>query len=1413
MDDIWESEEEGSAEEEEDASDVESSACEQEAPKHDSISSQVVAPPAAAEQGQVELEKSSRGRIRKRRLIPTDAKDQHVKKRRKTEPANNSEQTMPQKLVGSSVPDTKALPVPIRLTQFTGAQNSLLNLNLLNKHGIQLRFQSPASVATSQMGQSTSLNLSAENATLLAQLSTQQVHSSKSPSGKTGQVLPAQGQQIIKALLSSGRASQNPASNTPSKLPYQCMTVTPSGSQPLNVVPTKGSLTSTPQQVVRSSSGPAYVVLPNANAVRQVSPVKVVRGAKTPGVSTLNLSEGNNPMAAAGPRFFQYNSLSELPPGLIQHILKTQDSRIKGQNKVVPAANTTMLEASTAEKNTLLMNLIKAGVLPVSATLPQCNLSQTQTSSKTTPKHVADSTGVCVDSSSDTTETSAMVKSPTSSQVASISELTKTGQVNPELLSRLSASCESGGLTTVQFSPQRAPKYASNVTVKTLLESRAAATQQGHDVTAALAEAEASPVESNMQITSKYNVTIKPTAPVAMATAVKSPKIAMVNVAKGNPDAGERKALHPVVLPDGAPKVVTLPVTVAQQLLQPQLLLSAISQPGGKNAPVGGLPQLCLQLRPAASAAVAHQVSAPGVAVPQLQFQLQAATTTQPGQLVKPGRTTMQRVIPVTVAEATKQVLTVLNSGATSGSSMQLQQAAFQKGGQLGGSAGNVSSGHQPISSTAAILPSTVSPQTSPVTGEQPVTCVQHLAVTSSSSKLQKTASHPGTPAPPSVGTPRGTAPQQVMVLPQGVVLTPQLLQQLATVRGQQPGSLVLQYGKGGTTQLVRAPVAAASPRGVASGSSVQKMRGSVSPGRSTRASASPVKIRVPVNNTSRTKTHVIRLPLPTSTAQTPTVHMLRAPGLFAVSNNSANQAQMNTLTTPTLRAPGLVAVPHADSAVAGKIVSTSSLSMALASGPRFSAQPAKLNMSNSGPSLSLAVTRSVGVNVNRSISSENTSRQVAPPVSVGCDHTVSSHIINMLGQVATRSGVSDERVVSSQQLLARTSGLSVVMAPFTAESTATLNSCNTKVSHCALVESNSATTLPTAQPTNRPHSNISTQQPFILTPSPMATTVMQTVATSNKPRHVHVQQMSPVKAMVPSSVGQSGTIVRLIRMQSPVKKGKLATRPHLQQHSVARLPGTTCATQVHHTGSGVQSPSKLVLYNVGGQLVTAQGIPVSLPISLPPGMTTARVTVAGPVRLPCVGDDHTTVLKTQTMLASGGSVRSSAKGESASLVLPEQQQSTVLITPGESPVTPPRSLASGSGLVYVSKGQQLEAGCSGENPLRLQSVMQHRDAASPVSFGKSQATPKKPDHVDVSNNRTVKGAACAATDCDCGDASRKEHRVSTSAAGGMVGDATDLPSSGETGLGLLSQAAALQQAFSTTGTPSDDGSSLQTSS
>ena len=1444
MEDIWESEEEASGEEEEeeeeeDASDAASSVCEPEPSKQDSVSTQVVAPPV--EESQVEVEKSSRGRIRKRRLVGDDAKEALAKKRKKLDTGgNNPEHGTPQKTTNA-----KGSPVPVRLTQFTGAQNSLLNLNLLNKHGVQLRFQGPSSAA----GQTT---LSAESASLLAQLSGQPANNSgKSPGGTattTTEILPGQGQQVIKALLSSSAGART--ANTPPKfMPYQFMTVTPTGSQPLNVVTTKGGLTSTQAHAVRSSSGPAIIVLPNASGVRQVSPVKVVKGVKTPAVS---VSDGSTPMVAAGPRFFHYNSLSELPPGIIQHILKTQDSRIKGQSKVVPAASAAATDVSTADKNALLLNLIKAGVLPATASLPQCNLSQTHAASDTTPTSAADSAvGVGVETSSDTKEMLANVGYPSKLSPArspAAAELTKTGQVNPELLARLSGSCEGAALTAVHFSPQRAPKYASNVTVKTLLESRAAATQRGQDgvkdITAALAEVEAKQTEGNVPVSSQYNVTAKPAAPIVMANATQPPKT----------DGGSSNP------PDGATKVVTLPVTVAQQLLQPQLLLSAISQSGVKNPSVGAMPQLCLQVRPSSLAAVGHQTPTPGGPLQQLRFQLQAATTSQAPQMAKTVRTPVQGVTPTGVSEAvaTKQVLTVLNSGCPE------QQAAGQTSGQPGVCAVSVSSGQQPIPvatsvghplsgqfwtravtsgqpvtstgnsqylrTTSDAVQPTVSTgqqqfaplQASPLTTSLSPVCVvnitsghqsgstasaqpsvttaaQHFGSVSLANILtavqspvvgaakphaspvagqQKvtTASPLGVLAPPRAAAPRGAAPQQVMVLPQGVVLTPQLLQQLTNVRGQQPGSLVLQYGKGGTAQLVRAPGPAASPHACvrAMAPVTQTIRSTTAP-----VPSSPVKIRVPVSSSSRTQTHVIRLP-----TQPPNVHLLRAPGLVAVTNSSVGHTQTHVMTTPTLRAPGLVAVPQPGGVVPGRSVCPNQL--APASGPRvgvaLSAQQPRANVSiSNSPSLVAARGQKVLASaiVDRSVSNENT---------LGTSGLVVSHdsaaVVSVPRQVATPSG---EQVIHSQQhLLARTSGLTVATssstvatthqhtadtgaAQHTQEGTAIMNTC-------ATVKSN---TTPTAQPTHRTylsHSSVGAQQPFTLTASSGAATV----ATDRSPRHVYVQQSSPVKTVVPTS----GTIVRLIRMQSPVKKGNVTARPHPQQHGVARLSGTGKTQVLQVASAGVQSPTKLVLYNVGGQLVTAQGIPVSLPVGLVPGVATARV----PVAASGVARDGTTVNKPQMLLATGprSAVVTPSKGLSA-----KHQQSTVIHLQAASPVVIPRNRPTGSGPLPVPAASRGDGQQSAP-------VAPHGDQTR----GGNSEEPKRLDHVHVSNNRTSKGAVCAAAD----DADGKEVCVTT---GGIVGDATGLPSSG---LGLLSQAAALQQAFNTAASTSDGDGSFQTS-
>ena len=1463
MEDIWESEEEASEEEEEegDSSDDAPPIREQQTTKRDSVSPQVVARAVAVEESRVELEKSSRGRIRKRRINPNDVDTSHTKKRKKTEPVT------PQKPACSSVSETNASPASIGLSPFTGSQNSILNLNLLNKHGIQLRFHSPPSAATSQVAQPTLSNLTSENATLLAQLA---AASSSSPSATTPQVLPASGQHVIKALLSSGSQRTNPAMMAqPKVMPQQYMTVTSSASQPLNIAATNPSSSSAPQH------RPSYIVLPNANPIRQVSPVKMVKVPKSHGVSIANLTDGNTTLAtASGPRFFHYNSLSELPPGLIQHILKTQDSRIKGQSKIVPAGNATAMEASTSDENALLLNLIKAGVLPAPATLPQGNMSShVQTPSNTTSRPASDSAAhVSVDSSQDTKGSSDIVSSPvklsSSSPVTLTTDFTKTGQVNPELLARLSASRESGAIATVNFSPQRAPKYASNVTVKALLETRAATTPRGpvKDITAALAEAEAAPINS-MPKTLTYNVAVKPPETVVAKSSQRSKGDATDGIPNISSIGGQNQnTSHPIVLPDGAPKIMTLPVTVSQQFLQPQLFLGALPQSNTKSAPQGGLPQLCLQLRPA-GADVAHQVAAPAAPVPQLRFQFEASQPAPSMRLTKPN---VQMATASTIAEPaiSKQML-------HSSYSNPLQQTTVQMSSNFA-SAISVPNAQQPlsISSNAIMRPSGISLQANHANPGAYIGSSQHLGLMSSavqptttimrqqtaplqttrlttaatcavnlasghrvaltrnsvpvqstmapqqlgsaslanvftgvqasdigdtgassqlhaSQRMITTASLPGMLAPQ-----RPSTPQQVMVLPQGVVLTPQLLQQIAAVRGQLPGPMVLQYGKDGSAQVVRAPVpAASSGRVVAASSSAPMLHKSHSSAGqlANMAATTQAKLHAPRQTTPQ----LICLP------PTPSVQVPRAPGVVT---SGITQTQPGRLTMPTLRAPGLVAVPQSSMPIPRN---PSPLSMFVSSGTplRFSAQPAKLNVSISPPSVGQGIASGQGsVGISQSLSNKSASGHVAAHVGASLEQAAFGRMSSHSGQ---RIGISSDPIIPS---LSRTSGLPVAAAsPRAAESShdltmpanlpgyvihtadVTLNNLTAQVSqHDNVPAVRNRATSPDTQWTNQlTHSKFTTLQPFVLTR-----------AAASRP---FVQQVSPAKAVVPPSVNQPGTVVRLIRMPSPVKKGNSTTKHHAQQKNATRLPFVADATKA------VQSPAKLVLYNVGGQLVTAQGVPVSLPISLPHGITTTRMSIPGPVRQLCVGGENASFHKPQMLLSTegGSGIVRPPKGQPhpVTTIRHVQQQSNV-VKLSESSVTHSRSHASRSDPVSIE--QHIS---SDQTQVHLRHVTAAHGAPSsvpnsPMRSGNSNVTSKTMAHTHVSSKGTLKDSTC--------DADRQENRVSEATGGmvgGMVGGATGLPSCGETGLGLLSQAAALQQAFNSTDVPLDESSSLPSSS
>ena len=275
-----------------------------------------------------------------------------------------------------------------------------------------------------------------------------------------------------------------------------------------------------PSSVQHSPNKPVDPKLLQQLLLQQQGKITVGPAAVTvPQVTAITTSTSNS----TRPPFYQYNNIAKLPANIVQQLMKTtspqQIIRVRPPITVAAIASSTQSSTKTTiaggnASGTALTNLIQAGLMPQAPKVTtfvastQSNASVPQTNVNTdaqavTVQNVSKATNILKmsvenvfsanqsnnmsDDASDTTGHIVTVSvSPSGAITSSAKSSHEVKRISPELLSKLEAHGVSTGkqsniaamiqanpgLFKSLGSPPR-QKYASNVTVKSLLEKRA----------------------------------------------------------------------------------------------------------------------------------------------------------------------------------------------------------------------------------------------------------------------------------------------------------------------------------------------------------------------------------------------------------------------------------------------------------------------------------------------------------------------------------------------------------------------------------------------------------------------------------------------------------------------------------------------------------------------------------------------------------------------------------------------------------------------------------------------------------------------------------------------------------------------------------------------------------------------------
>ena len=442
--------------------------------------------PDVEESAEVLQEVSSRGRIRKRKIIPNGAEDEAAKK-------------------GKLIKENSPSPTPNILQKNKGSQQVITSQGVKMTNLGQFRFQQPQGVSLLGGNQTLLIQgigggaqpkgpnsaLAMKNSTLFAQLTNK--NPAQTPQAQQISLKPGQNvNEVIKALLASGKqvaitanpqqlqmiaAQQQPKAGT-SKVAVQ-QQQPPLHPQQLVLAPQQAvkqqvAVAQVSPAILKPRPAPVIQSPPDQSAIASIlsSPQKTAIKPAVGAVATSNVG---------GTQYFSYNNLGQLPANVIQELLKKQNARLAGTAKAPSTVSSS--PPSTVVTSTALTNvkptalLLPPGVVnPQPSITPNVLLQKGLNVSPNQGEQIKPVTSVQQPVTSPTSVLGALPASVQNYQNKAVvpSALVNLNMpVNPALIPSVGGKL----VTTAQLlllGSSAKPKYAGNVTVKTLLENRAA---------------------------------------------------------------------------------------------------------------------------------------------------------------------------------------------------------------------------------------------------------------------------------------------------------------------------------------------------------------------------------------------------------------------------------------------------------------------------------------------------------------------------------------------------------------------------------------------------------------------------------------------------------------------------------------------------------------------------------------------------------------------------------------------------------------------------------------------------------------------------------------------------------------------------------------------------------------------------
>ena len=397
--------------------------------------------PTKTDPAETELGVSSKGRVRKRRIIPDNSEDQGLHIPKKKKPAEEKKDlpnilqrsTKPEAATGSTESQVQAA---LSAVQFQQLQNALQSggVSLISHNGQTLLVRGLSSVPGAN-------SPSLKNATLLAYLT-----SGKGAPG-TAATQPAAAATTTTAAATVLKSAGKEVQPTPdSSMRTLLLSETPKQQSPVKAmgtvqarrqVVTSGGKTTTLQAPTPNTAQPSLQTTPSKAGVTKARPQTTPEKA---GDTHTQQTLGSTPSkVGAKLQCASLNVASQLPANMVQQLLRTQDVRLKllsekGTTASALMPSTTVAGSELTNTPGLVRSILSSTQQfgkPAIATLPEGHVINTQKSQQ---------------------------------------------HFSAELMAKLTASAqENAGLPASvtqlgMLSPQK-PKYAGNITVKALLES------------------------------------------------------------------------------------------------------------------------------------------------------------------------------------------------------------------------------------------------------------------------------------------------------------------------------------------------------------------------------------------------------------------------------------------------------------------------------------------------------------------------------------------------------------------------------------------------------------------------------------------------------------------------------------------------------------------------------------------------------------------------------------------------------------------------------------------------------------------------------------------------------------------------------------------------------------------------------